>query len=500
MSPIDRRTFLKGTTWTVAAAGLAACGSGTPSREISPSAIEDLRRKMSGTVLTPDDPAFAASGLPANTRYAGIRPAAIAQCRTTGDVSLAVRWAVDNGIAPVARGGGHNYAGLSTTEGLLLDLSALNTVGLTGDGHAVVGGAAHNKDVFSKLNNGPLQLPGGTCLGVGVGGLVLGGGIGYNTHWAGLTADRLRSTRMVTASGDVVNADATTNPDLFWACRGATGNQFGIHTEFTFELVEVPRKVAYYRYEWRGATDAVAVLAAFDRLMKGVPAALNAVAMAQATPVGPGGAEEAIDVMSRGQYMGPVSELVDLVKPLLDAAPKTTKVTVEEHPYWEAAQIFLTDEGKPHAWGDISRYSRDVLPTELWQRQVDLLTQCPSRDDTANGSLWALGWIGGPVVDSFARTDTAYVHRGMNLLIRPTPVWPRDAAPSIGDDLVAWTDDMIAVIAASTPNESYQNFPNRRIKDWKQQYFAENLDRLRSVKATYDPGNVFTSEQGIPLP
>ena len=132
------------------------------------------------------------------------------------------------------------------------------------------------------------MLPGGTCLGVGIGGLVLGGGIGYNTHWAGLTCDHLHvDARSCTASGEVVEVDATNHPDLFWACRGGAGGNFGINTSFTFQLVEVPATVTYFRYDFRGADAAGAVLAAIhERRPDGARRRSTPVAMAQATPVG----------------------------------------------------------------------------------------------------------------------------------------------------------------------------------------------------------------------
>ena len=111
--------------------------------------------------------------------------------------------------------------------------------------------------------------------------------------------------------------------------------------------------------------------------------------------------------------------------------------------------------------------------------------------------MWFLGWVGGEVVNKFGRTDTAYVHRELPMLLRPTPVWAATDPPSVGDDLLAWTEDVIGVIAPLTPDESYQNFPNRLLPDPLQQYFAENLDRLIDVKTTYDPDNLFQSEQSV---
>ena len=97
-----------------------------------------------------------------------------------------------------------------------------------------------------------------------------------------------------------------------------------------------------------------------------------------------------------------------------------------------------------------------------------------------------------------ARADMAYVHRGgMSTLLRPTPVWAAAAPASVGDELMAWTEQVIDIIRPHTPNESYQNFPNRELQDPLQEYFAENLDRLIDVKTKYDPTNLFHHVQSV---
>jgi FAD/FMN-containing dehydrogenase len=352
--------------------------------------------------------------------------------------------------------------------------------------------------VFYKTVDGDFILPGGTCLGVGTGGLVLGGGVGYNTHWAGLTCDHLRSSRIVTASGDLLSIDDSRHSDLFWACRGGAGGSFGVNTSFTFELSRVPRTdVAFYRFNYRGAAAAAAVLSAFDRVLQTAPVGLNAVAMSQATPVGAGGPSEAIDTFSRGQYIGPLSELKEIVSPLLAAATPVT-TTLQTLPFWDMQRMFASTEAEHHSFGDISRYSQAPLPDSAVAKVVDLLVACPSRDATNNGSMWSLGWIGGDKVNSIGRRETAYVHRDMLTMLRATPVWDTNAPASVGDGLIAWTNEMIAAIAPHTANESYQNFPNRGITDWKREYYAENYPRLVDVKTKYDPHNVFRNPQSIP--
>ncbi|MGO8884332.1 MAG: FAD-dependent oxidoreductase [Streptosporangiaceae bacterium] len=400
----------------------------------------------------------------------------------------------------MGRGGGHSCAGFSTTTGLLIDVGRINAVRIdAARGTATLGGGALNGDLFRKVRGGPLFLAVGTCLGVGVGGLTLGGGLGYSTRSAGLTCDHLRSSRIVTASGDLLDLDAAHHSDLFWACRGGAGGSFGINTSFTFDLVEVPRKqVSYYVAEWRGAEAATAAFIAFDEIMRTAPAAFNAVLMAQAAPVAAAGPREAMYVWTRGQCIGPIAELWDLLALLLKAAGAPLGLEFYELPFWEAQHRFTDSPSKPHSFGDISRYARRPLPQRAVQEMVDLVARCPSRSDVANGSIRNLGWVGGDVVDALPRTSTAYVHRGMMTLFRPTSVWPNDAPESVGRALVEWTSEMQDILRPHTPDESYQNFPSRLIDDWQREYYAENFPRLVQVKGKYDPGDLFQNPQSIP--
>lgn len=498
MTGLTRRDVLRG-----GAAG--ALGLWLPFELVVPagartSYLDELRRRLRGTLLLPASPGYGAASQPANTRYEHTRPIAVAQCADEHDVAVCIKWCREHGVQPVARGGGHSYAGYSTTTGLLIDVRRLSQV--TVDRHtglARIGGGALNQNLLDATVGGGLILPGGTCLGVGVGGLVLGGGIGYNTHWAGLTSDHLRSSRIVTATGELLHVDDAHHRDLFWALQGGAGGNFGINTSFVFELAAVPRQeVAFYRFDYRGADAAAAVLAAFDRVLAKAPAALNAVAMAAAAPVGPGGPREAIETFSRGQYIGPESELRELVAPLL-AAATPYKTVLTTYRFWDMQKMFASVEAKHHAFGDISRYSAAPLPDAVVGKVVDLLAACPARDADNNGSMWSLGWIGGDVVNKIGRTDTAYVHREMLTMLRATPVWETNAPASVRNGLLAWTDQMIRTIAPYTANESYQNFPNRRIADWQQQYYAENLPRLVDVKTRYDRDDVFRNQQSIPV-
>ena len=494
MHQMTRRSFLG--TSLAAAAGLgmrhgalaqgASPVAATPT--VDPAALKDLRARLHGTLMLPGDSGYESASAPANGRYLDIRPAAVARCADEEDVATCIQWCVENGVAPVPRGGGHSYAGYSTTTGLLIDLRRLNSFVVDRDaGIATVGGAALNNNAMIAFENGPVFIPGGTCLGVGYGGLTLGGGIGYNTHWAGLTSDHLLGSRIVTADGELREIDASSHPDLYWACRGGGGGTFGINTQFTFEVLEAPTDdIAWYRFDWTGADDAAAALAAFDRLIQTAPPALNAVAMAEPTPIGSGGASAAVHTMSRGQYIGPVGELRELIQPLLDAATPEKQV-IQPMPYWSVQRMIASAEAESHSWGDISRYAGAPLPDATIAALVEAVVDCPHRTDTANGSIWSLAWVGGDVMNAVPRTETAYVHRDVTTLLRPTTVWS-NGSEAEGDDLNAWAEDVIETLKPVTLAESYQNFPNRSIENWEQLYFAENYERAGGREDDVRPG------------
>jgi FAD/FMN-containing dehydrogenase len=506
---ISRRGVLGLGAAVLTGLGVAACtetpgstGASTSAARTAGSgrtAIEGLRRSIKGPVLVPGDAAYDAASAARNGRYLDLKPAVVAQVTDAQDVVNVLAWGADNGLAPVIRGGGHSYAGLSSTTGLIVDVSRLNTVKIdAAAGTAVMGGAALNRDIFTASENGQWLLPGGTCGLVALGGLTLGGGIGYHTHWAGLTSDHLTSSRMVTAAGEIIDVDATNHPDLFWALRGGAGGNFGVNVSFTFDLAKIPRaNSVFFKLAWRGAEAATAMLTAVDTLLQKAPPELNLSSMAQATSVGSGGPREAIDVMARGHFLGTEADLRDLLAPLL-AIPGATETTIADQPFWTTARTFLSDESTPHSWGDISRFTDRPVPSDAYARLVELLVACPSRTPESNGAIWSLGWVGGSVVDRFAPTDTAYVHRGMKTLLRPTPVWRNDDPSSVGNEMMGWTLDATSVIDPHVPGNSYQNFPNRFLDGWQHAYYGTNWTRLVDVKTAYDPRNVFTSVQGIP--
>ena len=165
------------------------------------------------------------------------RPRLIARCSGTADVAAAVRFARDRDLEIAVRGGGHNVAGTAVCDdGIVIDLSAMRAVSVDlVDSTALVQGGALWGDVDHETQAHGLATTGGIVSHTGVGGVSLGGGIGWLMRKHGLTVDNLVEAEVVTASGDIVRASANDHPDLFWALRGGGGN-FGVVSSFRFAL------------------------------------------------------------------------------------------------------------------------------------------------------------------------------------------------------------------------------------------------------------------------
>lgn len=199
------------------------------------------------------------------------RPAAIALCRSTAEVAAAVRYARANELEIAVRCGGHNIAGLAVPEGgLMIDLTPMSEVEVDPDAKlARVQGGALLGELDREAQKYGLATTAGNVSHTGVGGLTLGGGMGWLARQFGLSCDNVISYELVTAEGDVVRASKTENPELFWGLRGGGGN-FGIVTEFEFRLHQIGTRalVAEFTYP---TDEAFAVLRAWRDLNSTAP-------------------------------------------------------------------------------------------------------------------------------------------------------------------------------------------------------------------------------------
>ena len=195
--------------------------------------------RLSGVVSLPGEGAYDT----AVSIWNGVidrRPSVVASCASSGDVAAALAFAKQEGLEVSVRGGGHNYAGHALCQdGLMIDLTPMKSVVVDAPGRRVTcGGGTTWGELDAATEEHGLAVPGGLVSTTGVAGLALGGGFGWLSRLAGLTADNLLSAEVVTADGRVIRAASDENKDLFWALRGGGGN-FGVVTSFEFGLTPV---------------------------------------------------------------------------------------------------------------------------------------------------------------------------------------------------------------------------------------------------------------------
>ena len=212
--------------------------------------VQALRTGITGQVFVPDDPGYDQ----ARTVWNGAidkHPAVIVRCANAADVGAAIGFARRRNLEIAVRGGAHSTGGSSVVEnGLQIDLSGMRTVSVDPVARrAKVAGGATLGDLDGAAQSHGLAVPGGVVSHTGVGGLTLGGGMGWLTRKAGLAIDNLVSAEVVTADGRIVRASERDNPDLFWAIRGGGGN-FGVVTAFEFKLQPVGPLVQFGLFFW----------------------------------------------------------------------------------------------------------------------------------------------------------------------------------------------------------------------------------------------------------
>ncbi len=238
--------------------------------QISTHRLEALRTVLAGKVITPDDADYDTARIQWNNNI-DRRPIAIARCISPADIAAALTFAREQSLEISVRGGGHAFSGAGVCDGgLMIDLSAMRGVSVcAAAGVAKVGGGTTVAEVDAATQTHGLAVPAGVISHTGIGGMTLGGGIGWLTHRSGLSIDNLVSVDVVLADGSYVHASADEHPDLFWAVRGGGGN-FGVVTTFEFQLQPVGPEVHLGLFFW-GMDDGEQVLRLARDLMPTLP-------------------------------------------------------------------------------------------------------------------------------------------------------------------------------------------------------------------------------------
>lgn len=441
-----------------------------------------LASQVRGRVLLPGDDGFTARSKPFNERYASTIPAAVLSAAGVDDVVTAITWARENSVPLVARGGGHSYAGTSVGTGLVLDLRGLCDVHVDPSTALVtVGGGTRMRALYEALRPHDVAFPLGNSDEVAIGGLTLGGGVAAVSRAFGLTCDSLVSTDVVLADGSVVTCSASENADLFWACRGGGGGNFGVNTSFTFQARPVVASATcLLLWEWEQAVEVMLVV---QEIQRTAPDALSL-----RVGLTSGGMVSVI-----GWHLGSADELRTLLAPVL-AGTRPFRCDIEDRTYWEAVE-YVHHETAGGAFAGRTRTTSVPLPEEGVRTLVTAVSKWPGSSNPDGGGAALFGW--GGAINALSPTDTAFPHRDALFLVSLDTSWMASDSPQVVRDNLEWLTALHEDIGEHTDNASYLNFTDPDLPDWRQAYHGPNLARLGEVKRRYDPDRFFEFSQAI---
>ncbi|MAU16141.1 MAG: oxidoreductase [Muricauda sp.] len=454
-------------------------------KNLNPNIIKAFASQLKGNVISPSDATYDQT----RSVYNGMidkHPGLFAMCENAEDVIDSVNFGREHNLLIAIRGGGHNGAGLGLcNDGLVIDLSGIKFVKPNTSNNTVkVGGGNIWNEVDSTLHELGLAVPSGMVSSTGVGGLTLGGGVGYLTRKYGLTIDNLLEAEMVLADGSFVTVNASENTDLFWAIRGGGGN-FGVVTSFTFQAHPVkmimggPTLWPIERVE--------EIMAWYDTFIREVSEDLNGFIATMVIP------ESSFPEHLHNQkfcgivwcYVGDPDKFDELFQPVLDLEPIFAHVGEMPFPalqsmfdgllppglqwYWRAD--FFNELG-PEVRAEHLKFGSSI-PTPLSQMHLYPLSGAASRVG-AEDTPWAY-------------RDAKYA--GVYIGVDPDP---KNAAK-----ITDWCKAYQEALHPYSAGGAYTNFMMEEGQDRVKASYKHNYDRLVEIKSAYDPDNLFRVNQNI---
>jgi FAD/FMN-containing dehydrogenase len=445
--------------------------------------IPRLRDSFDGRVTAPDDAGYDQARKVFYGKY-DRRPAAIVRPADAAEVAQVVTLAADSGQELAVRSGGHSLAGHSVSEGgIVLDLSEMTALDLDLEGRAAWAQTGLTAGAYTTAVGGHGLATGfGDTASVGIGGLTLGGGVGFLVRRHGLTIDNLLAAEVVTADGRVLQVDAETHPDLFWAIRGGGGN-FGVATRFRYRLHELPSIVGGMLL-LPGSAEVIEALVATAEAAPEELSLIANVMVAPPMPFLPPAAHGQLVVMTLLCYAGDAEAGGRALAPFRALADPITDM-VEPMPY---AGLFEPADDMEV----VEESARSLFMDGVDSRAATAIVE-QLQATTAPMAVAQLRVLGG-AMDRVPAEATAFAHRDRRVMAGVGCVY-QDAGERPTHE--AWADGFAAALRGGPG--VYVNFlSNEGPGRVREAYPRRTWDRLVEVKRRYDPGNLFRLNQNIP--
>lgn len=446
---------------------------------------------LTGRIIVPADPLYNKARQDYN-RAVQQYPLIINDCRDKWDVANAVIWSGKHHVPLRIRNGGHNYEGYSNGNcTLVIDVSNMTDMDLDERKNLLyVQGGVTNKLVYEFVSSKGYPFPGGTCPTVGVGGYSLGGGWGLSCRSLGLGCDSLEEIELINYKGDRIKANRNRNEDLFWACRGAGGGNFGVVVSMTFRLPPKVDQVTLIEIDYLHVTqkEQEAFLGIWQKWLRNADPRITLISRIYNS------VNDGLAMLVRGIFYGEPDEAEQIIKPFLELAG--ADYDLEYMTFLEAVTVIGSVYPPYEKFQSASRFvSQDFNESEI-SELVGLIQRRAEGSVFAGLSLYALGGR----VREVDVDDTAFFYRKAHFIIWLETTWEEN---SFAEENRAWISGRFPALAAVTTG-SYVNFPYNKLPNYLEEYYGPHVRKLEWVKEKYDPYHIFSFPQGLqgelPLP
>jgi FAD/FMN-containing dehydrogenase len=461
-----------------------------------------LQGAIAGEVILPGSPAYDEVRKPFFARFHDVRPQAVVLCRTPSDVAETVTLARRSRLQTAIRSGGHCFAGRSSSQGIVIEVTPMRSVSVSG-GIARVGAGARLGHVYGSLQQHDLMVPAGSCPSVGIAGLTLGGGLGIFGRTYGLTSDHVLGAQIVLADGRVVDCDDRHDEDLFWALRGAGSGNFGVVTSFVFRTSPAPSATNLH-LAWPDA-HAAAVIDAWQSWAPAAPDELAASLLLRAGAE----AEQSPTLDLFGTLLGSERDAAELLDELVARAGMAPESDFRKHMSFEETRAYWAELGaadqvdeKSHRPPPLQAYP--YFKSEFFRRPLPadavaalLANFTDGRVPGQSRELEFTPWAG--AYNRVREDATAFAHRRELFSLKHAVIVSPHASSAEKEAARRWVTRSWASVRPWGSGRVFPNFPDPVLPESGPAYYGTNYERLLRVKRRYDPGNVFRFHQSLPV-
>ncbi len=404
-------------------------------------------------------------------------PQIIALCKNATGVTEAVKYAGQNGLPIAIKSGGHCMEGFSCNDGgMVINLSLLNKIEWIDTNTIKVGPGCTLSNIYDAILPKGKILPGGSCAGVGICGLTLGGGYGLLGRKYGLTCDSLQEITMVDGKGNIINS--ANDKDLLWACKGGGNGNFGVVTEMKFKVHKAPATLQSYRFKSYKveATKAKTVLQKWFEVTANLPTGCFSAFVLNGKTI-------YILLTNADKHNTDVQKVIDTLSGLSGKTTKTTpqKITTALKVFYGRREpLFFKNAsaGLYKSFAEIENCIDKVIETVL----------------TTPGMIYQVNTLGGNIINADFEKASCFPHRAFTYFSELQTYWD---LPKQEARLLEKFQQVQTLFINNGIKTQYRNYPDIKFTNWQEMYYGVNYARLQQIKSKYDPANLIRHEQSI---